>query len=66
VILEGFDEMALAGDAQARFAHFRTLWGFSYPRSKVLFTGRPNYFLDDKELKSALNIERFGRNRPVL
>src|SRR6185312_8375454 len=58
VVLEGFDEMALAGDAQARYAHFRTLWGFSYSKSKVLFTGRPNYFLDDRELKSALNIER--------
>jgi hypothetical protein len=50
--------MALAGDAQARYAHFRTLWGFAYPRSKIIFTGRPNYFLDDSELKSALNIER--------
>jgi hypothetical protein len=56
VILEGFDEMALAGDAQARYAHFRVLWAFASPRSKVLFTGRPNYFLDDHELKAALNI----------
>jgi hypothetical protein len=58
VILESFDEMALAGDAQGRHAHFQTLWGFCYPKSKVLFTGRPNYFLDDRELKSALKIEQ--------
>jgi len=58
VILESFDEMALAGDAQGRYAHFQTLWGFCYPKSKVLFTGRPNYFLDNRELKSALKIEQ--------
>jgi len=64
VILEGFDEMALAGDAQARYAHFRVLWAFAFPRSKVLFTGRPNYFLDDRELKSALNIARSAAAGP--
>jgi hypothetical protein len=58
VILESFDEMALSGDAQGRYAHFQTLWGFCYPKSKVLFTGRPNYFLDNRELKSALKIEQ--------
>ena len=57
VILEGFDEMALAGDAYARYEHFRTLWRFCYPRSKTLFTGRPNYFLDDTELKASLGID---------
>jgi hypothetical protein len=56
LILEGFDEMALLGDAAARMEHFTTLWKFCYPQAKVLFTGRPNYFLDDTELKRALDI----------
>jgi hypothetical protein len=58
VILEGFDEMALAGDVYARYEHFRTLWRFCYPKSKILFTGRPNYFFDDTELRESLGIER--------
>ena len=58
LILDGFDEMALGGDAYARYAHFVTLWRFCYPKSKIIFTGRPNYFLDEQELKSLLGIDR--------
>lgn len=64
IILEGFDEMSLSGDAYARYAHFATLWRFCYPKSKIVLTGRPNYFLDDRELKSLL--VSTDRWRPVL
>lgn len=56
LILEGFDEMAGVTDRDARINHFRALWRFAYPNSKLLFTGRPNFFLDDTELKAALGI----------
>jgi hypothetical protein len=58
LILEGFDEMALIGDSEARLAHFRTLWKFCYPLSKIMITGRPNFFLDDSEMKAALGISK--------
>ena len=58
LILEGFDEMSSVADPEARLAHFRTLWRFCFPRAKILITGRPNLFLDDDELKSALGIAR--------
>jgi hypothetical protein len=56
LIFEGFDEMALIGDAEMRLQHFSTLWKFSFPESKILITGRPNFFLDEKEMKAALGI----------
>jgi hypothetical protein len=58
LILEGFDEMALIGDSEARLAHFRTLWKFCYPLAKIMITGRPNFFLDDNEMKAALGISK--------
>jgi hypothetical protein len=58
LILEGFDEMALIGDSEARLAHFRTLWKFCYPLAKIMITGRPNFFLDDSEMKAALGISK--------
>ncbi|MGE5341392.1 MAG: NACHT domain-containing protein [Candidatus Omnitrophota bacterium] len=57
LILEGFDEMALIGDAEMRINHFRTLWQLCFPKSKILITGRPNFFLDDSEMKAALGIQ---------
>ena len=56
LILEGFDEMALVGDANSRIAHFRTLWKLCYKDAKIIITGRPNLFLDDTEMKTALGI----------
>lgn len=56
VIFEGFDEMAGVADRDSRINHFRALWRFAYPNAKLLFTGRPNLFLDDAELKSALGM----------
>lgn len=65
LIFEGFDEMALVGDAQMRLKHFNTLWQFSYPQAKILITGRANFFLDDEEMMAALGIgKRFGDDRP--
>ncbi|MDO9271053.1 MAG: NACHT domain-containing protein [Methylobacter sp.] len=57
LIFEGFDEMAEVSDAEARSNHFRSLWRFCYPKAKILITGRPNFFLDDRELKSLLGID---------
>ncbi len=64
LILEGFDEMALIGDAETRLNHFRTLWQFCYPKSKMIITGRPNFFLDDHEMKAALGIQEPSLERP--
>jgi DNA polymerase III delta prime subunit len=64
VILEGFDEMALIGDAEMRLRHFRTLWQFACPGSKVLITGRPNFFLDESEMRVALGIDESRSGRP--
>lgn len=56
LIFEGFDEMALVGDFDMRHKHFKTLWQFAYPQSKILITGRPNLFLDEEQMKAALGI----------
>lgn len=56
LIFEGFDEMALVGDAEMRLKHFRTLWEFCYPSAKILITGRPNFFFDEKEMIASLGI----------
>ena len=58
LIFEGFDEMALIGNMEARRKHFETLWKFCYPQNKILITGRPNFFLDDQEMKKALGIDK--------
>jgi len=54
LIFEGFDEIDLSGDTEARIAHFRTLWQLNYERAKIIITGRPNFFLDSQELRRAL------------
>ncbi len=57
LIFEGFDEMDLAGDRNTRLDHFRQLWKFAQaPQAKLLFTGRPNFFMDDLEQRQALGI----------
>ncbi|MBF0284961.1 MAG: hypothetical protein HQL51_10940 [Magnetococcales bacterium] len=58
LILEGFDEMAEASASEARYNHFVSLWQFCYPKAKIIFTGRPNFFLDDKELRNLLGVSR--------
>ncbi|WP_332855978.1 NACHT domain-containing protein [Duganella sp. S19_KUP01_CR8] len=64
LIFEGFDEIDLTGDTDIRLNHFRTLWQLSYPNSKILITGRPNFFLDESERKRALGIETAHPTRP--
>jgi len=64
LIFEGFDEMALIGNSELRLRHFRSLWKFCYPNAKIIITGRPNFFLDDKEMKTALGIIKPINNRP--
>jgi hypothetical protein len=54
LIFEGFDEIDLSGDTEARISHFRTLWRLNHENAKILITGRPNFFLDSLELKRAL------------
>ncbi|TAJ40068.1 MAG: hypothetical protein EPO55_10010 [Reyranella sp.] len=56
LIFDAFDEMANVSDHADRIDHFSMLWRFACPTGKVLFTGRPNFFLDDEELKNALRV----------
>lgn len=56
IIFEGFDEMDMIGDKEMRLNHFQRLWEFAISKSKIIITGRPNFFLDDKELKTNLGI----------
>lgn len=64
LIFEGFDEMALIGDSDMRLRHFKTLWDFAYPGTKILISGRPNFFLDDKEMQAALGIHKLDISKP--
>ncbi len=64
LIFDAFDEMAEAGDPEAKLSHFRTIWRFAYSRNKILITGRPNFFLDETELKTALGIEKASAAGP--
>ena len=61
LIFEGFDEIDLSGDTEDRINHFRTLWRLNYEAAKIIITGRPNFFLDSKELKRALDSEEQTR-----
>ncbi|MEJ1935841.1 hypothetical protein WDZ92_37075, partial [Nostoc sp. NIES-2111] len=64
LIFEGFDEMDMSGDEDMRFSNFKRIWEFSTPKSKILITGRPNYFLDDQTLKSSLGILNSIEGKP--
>lgn len=57
LFFEGFDEVNNAGLRSQRLAQFDALWRFAFPKSKIAFTGRPNFFLDDKELRRLLRID---------
>ena len=54
VIFEGFDELKNSGRAFDRHQHFNALWRLAYPKTKLIFTGRPNFFLDDQEANRTL------------
>lgn len=57
VIFEGFDELRNAGRPFHRHQHFNALWRFAYPGAKLIFTGRPNFFLDQSEANRTLRNE---------
>lgn len=57
LIFDGFDEMDLIGNDDIRRQHFRSLWKLVRPQSKVLITGRPNYFFSPGEMASALGFQ---------
>lgn len=54
VIFEGFDELRGAGREYDRHQHFNALWRFAYDGGKIIFTGRPNFFIDDIEANRTL------------
>lgn len=58
LIFEGFDELDLIGGEEIRKEHFRKLWEYSIPQSKIIITGRPNYFMDDKEMITLLRLSQ--------
>lgn len=51
LIFEGFDEIEMVGDRQIRLEHFRSIWECTTSNSKIIITGRPNYFSNDREQK---------------
>jgi len=56
MILDAFDEMSGVADRADRIDHFGSMWRLACPHAKILFTGRPNFFLDDLEIQTALGI----------
>ena len=56
IIFEGFDEMAEVATEEARLQHFAAMWRFAHPKGKLIFTGRPHFFFEERELMSALGI----------
>ena len=58
LVFEGFDEIQDAGRRWDRFRQFDALWHFAFPSAKIIFTGRPNFFLDDAETLKLLRIDR--------
>ena len=64
IIFEGFDEMALVGDAEMRIGHFKTLWAFCHPTAKILITGRPNFFFDREEMVASLGLREPHNDQP--
>jgi hypothetical protein len=57
LIFEGFDELRNAGRAYDRHEHFNALWRLAYPGTKLIFTGRPNFFLDEREKNRTLRAD---------
>lgn len=59
IILEAFDEMDLVGDTEILMLHFQQLWQFARtPKSKIIITGRPNLFIDNKKRRRALGVSK--------
>ena len=64
LIFDAFDEMANVSDRADRLDHFGALWRFACDGAKILFTGRPNFFLDNEELKRVLGISELNSSGP--
>lgn len=64
-IFDGFDEMELVGNPEKRIKHFETLWDFNHQNAKLIFTGRPNLFLDTNELRAALCLSESSSGKPT-
>ena len=65
IIFDAFDEMDRIGDPEVRMQHFRSLWRFAaHSKSKVIITGRPNFFLDEVNLKQSLGIQEASISFP--
>lgn len=64
LIFEGFDEMELVGDYEIRLDHFRKIWEFSSSNSKIIITGRPNFFLNNQELQALLRTNQANSHLP--
>jgi hypothetical protein len=60
VIFDGFDEMANVADVRSRVDHFRSLWNLSYPKAKLLFTGRQNLFLGEADFENTVGVGQDG------
>ena len=57
MIFEGFDEIDLSGDTEARMSHFRSIWALNFEKSKIIVTGRRNFFRNKIEFNRALGDE---------
>lgn len=64
LIFDGFDEMDLIGNDDIRKRHFKGLWSLAAPKSKIFITGRPNYFLSQEEMRSALGLQTETKEVP--
>lgn len=64
LIFDGFDEMDLVGNDDIRKKHFQSLWRLVCPKSKILITGRPNYFLSRSEMVGALGLQTNTDSQP--
>lgn len=54
LIFDGFDEMMLAGTEEMQRECFGEIWKFSTPKSKIIITGRENFFIDNIEMNIKL------------
>ena len=65
LIFEGFDEISLAGDYGIRMKNFRKLLEFTEAKnSKIIITGRPNFFTGKNEMNKALGIYEPVSSKP--
>jgi hypothetical protein len=66
LIFEGFDELRNAGREFHRHENLNALWKFAYPGTKIIFTGRPNFFSSEAERNRTLrsNLDEGAAGKP--